>query len=75
MLEQISLEGILERIVYFDPESNFTVAKLKTREHKDLITIVGNLFTLNPGQTLQLKGKWIRNKKFGEEFQVESCLP
>jgi exodeoxyribonuclease V alpha subunit len=75
VLEQISLEGILERIVYFDPENNFTVAKLKTREHKDLITIVGNLFTLNPGQTLQLKGKWIRNKKFGEEFQVESCLP
>ena len=69
-----SLEGILERITFFNEENNFTVAKLQSRGSRDLITIVGNLPDPNPGETLRLQGQWIVDAKFGRQFKVESCI-
>ena len=48
-----SLEGILERITFFNEDNNFTVAKLQSRGSRDLITIVGYLPDPNPGETLR----------------------
>jgi exodeoxyribonuclease V alpha subunit len=69
-----TLEGILERITFFNEENNFTVAKLQSRGSRDLITIVGNLPDPNPGETLRLQGQWIVDAKFGRQFRVESCI-
>ena len=48
------------------------VAKLREKEKKELTTIVGNLSGINPGESLKLTGKWVQNKRFGEQFQVET---
>ena len=69
-----TLEGILERIVFFNEENNFTVARLQSGHSQDLITIVGNLPDPNPGETLRLQGEWIVDAKFGRQFRVESCI-
>jgi exodeoxyribonuclease V alpha subunit len=69
-----TLEGILERITFFNEENNFTVARLQSRGSRDLITIVGNLPDPNPGETLRLQGQWIVDAKFGRQFKVESCI-
>jgi len=65
------VEGILERITYSSEESGFVVAKLQEREKREITTIVGNLAGINPGESLKLTGKWVQNKRFGEQFQVE----
>src|SRR4030042_1281294 len=52
--------------------SRFVVAKLREKEKKELTTIIGNLSGINPGESLKLTGKWVQNKRFGEQFQVES---
>ncbi|MEW6423601.1 MAG: ATP-dependent RecD-like DNA helicase [Bacillota bacterium] len=75
MNQEAALEGILERIVYFSEEHNYTVAKLRVKGEKELITVVGNLLAVHPGETLKLQGKWVNNRKFGRQFKVESCLP
>jgi exodeoxyribonuclease V alpha subunit len=64
--------GFLERITYYNEENDFLVAKLQEKGKKELTTIVGNLSGINPGESLKLSGKWIHNKKFGEQFQVET---
>jgi exodeoxyribonuclease V alpha subunit len=69
-----TLEGILERITFFNEENNFTVAKLQSGHSRELITIVGNLPDPNPGETLRLQGQWIVDAKFGRQFRVESCI-
>jgi exodeoxyribonuclease V alpha subunit len=69
-----TLEGILERIVFFNEENNFTVARLQSGHSRDLITIVGNLPGPNPGETLRLKGEWTVDAKFGRQFRVENCI-
>jgi exodeoxyribonuclease V alpha subunit len=64
--------GLLEKISYHNEENDFVVAKLREKEKKELTTIVGNLSGINPGESLKLTGKWVQNKRFGEQFQVES---
>jgi len=73
--EGTAIEGILDRIVYFNEENNYTVARLKISGQKELLTIVGNLPSLHPGETLKLQGQWVNNPKFGKQFVVTSCLP
>jgi exodeoxyribonuclease V alpha subunit len=67
-----TIYGLLEKISYHNEENDFVVAKLREKEKKELTTIVGNLSGINPGESLKLTGKWVQNKRFGEQFQVES---
>ena len=64
--------GFLERITYYNEENDFLVAKLQEKGKRDLTTIVGNLSGINAGESLKLSGRWVHNKKFGEQFQVET---
>jgi exodeoxyribonuclease V alpha subunit len=67
-----TIHGLLEKISYHNEENDFVVAKLREKEKKELTTIIGNLSGVNPGESLKLTGKWVQNKRFGEQFQVES---
>jgi exodeoxyribonuclease V alpha subunit len=67
-----TIHGLLEKISYHNEENDFVVAKLREKEKKELTTIVGNLSGINPGESLKLTGKWVQNKRFGEQFQVET---
>jgi len=69
-----ALEGVLERIVFLNVETGFTVARLQVTRRRDLITIVGALPSPTPGETLRLKGEWVVDAKFGEQFRVKGCL-
>lgn len=64
--------GILERITYYNKENSFLVAQLQEKATRELTTIVGNLSGINPGESLKLSGRWVHNKRFGEQFQVEN---
>ena len=65
------LQGILERIVYESPDTGYTVGRLSARDHAELITVVGNLASINPGESLLLQGQWVDNPKYGRQFQIE----
>jgi exodeoxyribonuclease V alpha subunit len=69
-----TLEGVLDRIVFFNEENGFTVARLQVPKRQDLVAIVGVLPSPMPGETLRLKGEWVIDNKFGEQFRVQSCL-
>ena len=66
-----TIYGYLERISYCN-ETNFVVAKLKEKGKRELSSIVGKMVGVNPGESLQLTGRWLHNPKFGLQFQVES---
>lgn len=66
-----NLNGILERIVFENPDSGYTVGRFSARGHAELITIVGNLVSINPGESLLLNGEWVNNPKYGKQFQIE----
>jgi len=43
-----TLEGVLERIVFFNEENSFTVARLQVQGKQDLVTIVGSAVIADP---------------------------
>ncbi len=66
-----TLSGILERIVYENPDSGYTVGRFSAYGHSELVTIVGNLASVNAGESLLLSGKWTNNPKYGAQFQID----
>ena len=67
-----TLEGVIERIVYENPDTGFFVGRLRREGEHDLDTFVGSLLAVSPGESVRLRGQWIEDKKFGRQFQVES---
>ena len=67
-----TISGYLERVIYYNEENDFIVAKLKEKGKKELTTIIGNLSGINPGESVRLSGKWVHDKRFGEQFRVDT---
>jgi len=66
------LNGFIDTIVFSSEETGFTVAKLKTPKQSDLITVVGSMPGVNPGETLHCQGVWKHHPRHGRQFEVQS---
>ncbi len=72
------LSGVVERITYTNEENGFSVIKIKSKGYYDLVTVVGNIATINVGAVVKLKGEWKVNSQYGKQFSVveyEETLP
>jgi len=66
------LEGVLERIVYANEENAWSVVRLAVPGRRETVTAVGNLLGVQPGESLRLEGRWMIDRKYGEQFRVDS---
>ena len=71
-LPPASLKGQVERVTYSDPESGFTVARLKAVGYREIVTVVGDFAAVSPGEFLSLQGAWDHHPKFGKQFKMTS---
>jgi exodeoxyribonuclease V alpha subunit len=72
------LSGELERIVFSGDESGYTVLRVHVPRQQDLVTVVGSLPGVQPGERLEMEGRWVNHPKYGLQFQVTrytSLLP
>ncbi|MET9797288.1 SF1B family DNA helicase RecD2 [Nocardiopsis alba] len=70
--KQAVVQGVLERITYANEETGYTVAKVDTgRGSDDLLTVVGSLLGVQPGEALRLRGRWGSHPRYGRQFQVD----
>ena len=67
----VPLEGVVERITYINAENGYTIARLMPPDDRELVTVVGNLASINVGESLRLQGRWTTHPRFGRQFQVE----
>jgi exodeoxyribonuclease V alpha subunit len=73
-----SIEGVLERITFYNEENGFLIGKLKGNQKTTEIAVVGKAPKVQCGETLELKGKWVNHPKHGRQFSFdtfESKLP
>ena len=68
----LQIEGELTNVVYANEDNGFTVARIRRKGEAQLTTVVGNLFSVNPGENLLLSGQWVTHKKFGSQFQIDT---
>ncbi len=67
----ITIQGILERLTYQNPDNHYTIAKLRVRQISDCVTIVGYLAGVFEGETLEISGEWVNHHKYGDQFKIE----
>jgi exodeoxyribonuclease V alpha subunit len=70
----LSIEGVLERVTFASEESAWSVVKLVVAGKSDVVTAVGNLLGVQPGESLRVSGHWTTDKKYGEQFRVDSYI-
>jgi exodeoxyribonuclease V alpha subunit len=66
------IEGTLDRVIYEGEEDGYVVARLTAQPFGDEITAVG-CFSAIPGTQVRLQGTWVKNPKYGLQFQVEEA--
>ena len=74
------LRGVVERITYQNPENGYTVARLAperagpeadaARGDDRLVTVVGTLADLTPGEAIIDHGWWRNDPKHGWQFMA-----
>ena len=74
------LTGSIERITYYNPENGYSVVRLRPERgsvqrtlSEGLVTVIGNLPELVPGEHVRLNGRWTNHPKHGLQFQSETC--
>ncbi len=70
------LRGIVDRITFQNEENGYIVARLQVEGsaayNNRLATIVGEMLSINPGETVILEGEWTTHKQYGAQFKIES---
>jgi exodeoxyribonuclease V alpha subunit len=68
-----TLEAVLERITYANEETGYTVARVAPARGGggDLLTVVGSLLGVQPGESLRLEGRWTSHSQYGRQFEVQ----
>lgn len=65
-----TLDGVVERLTFADPESHYAVVRLKVKGRREPVTVVGPLASTQEGEELNLKGRYEIHPKWGEQFRV-----
>jgi exodeoxyribonuclease V alpha subunit len=71
-----TVEGIVERITFYSASSGYSVLRLKPSSplpSDNLVTVVGALPEVKPGEHLRLQGEWMNHPEFGRQFRASHC--
>ncbi|HEX9069003.1 MAG TPA: ATP-dependent RecD-like DNA helicase [Ktedonobacterales bacterium] len=75
-----TLTGIIERIVFRNDETGYTVARMLPGEGQmlfrdDLVTLVGALPALHEGEEVEVVGEWATHARHGRHLRVTGFNP
>jgi exodeoxyribonuclease V alpha subunit len=66
-----SLHGSVERVTFHSDITGFCVLKVHVKGHKDPIAVIGSTPSIAVGESIECKGRWVRDKKYGLQFRFE----
>lgn len=73
-----TVKGTVERITYYNDENGYTVLRIKPEQLRlgtsrdGLLTVVGALPELQPGEAVEFTGEWVQDARYGQQFKAES---
>ncbi|MBR7091188.1 MAG: AAA family ATPase, partial [Clostridia bacterium] len=65
------INGMVINVIFENKDNGYTVAHIESNGEK--ITIVGSMPSLYEGMYVQVTGKYVSNKKWGQQFDVQTC--
>ncbi len=70
-----TLDGTVERITYYNEETNYCVMRLRPHQlvlrGDQLVTVVGNMPEIQPGESVRIQGEWTSHPKHGRQFKAD----
>ena len=68
---------MIERITFHSEETGFAVLRVKVKGHRELVTVVGALASVNAGEWIRAQGNWVQDKEHGLQFKATllKCSP
>jgi len=66
------INGLIERVTFHSAETGFAVLRVKISGCRELITVVGTLASVTPGEWLEAEGRWAVDSQHGQQFKSES---
>ena len=69
--------GLVERVTFFNEETGFCVLRIKAKDHRDLVTVVGSVPAVTPGEWVTAEGNWVIDKEHGRQLRATllKCVP
>jgi exodeoxyribonuclease V alpha subunit len=64
------LSGSVERVTFHNEENGFAVLRVHVSGHRDLVTVVGHMATVSPGEAIQAGGAWMQDRTHGLQFKA-----
>ena len=64
------LTGSVERVTFHSEETGFCVLRVKARDRRHLVTVVGNAAVVTPGEYVLGEGQWVTDRSYGLQFQA-----
>ncbi|MCA9654045.1 MAG: ATP-dependent RecD-like DNA helicase [Myxococcales bacterium] len=68
-----SLQGTVERVVYHDERTRYTVLRLRVPGHDTLVTAVGRTPGVEPGAEITVTGTWDEHPTHGRQLSFASA--
>ncbi len=69
--EPIRISGAVDSVIFNSEDDGYCVIMLKTET--DLVTVVGYLGNVEPGENLVCTGREVNHQRFGKQFKCEYC--
>lgn len=68
----IRIGGAVERVTFHSEESGYSVIRVKVRGQRDLVTVLGFVSAISPGESLEAFGEWIQSQEYGRQFKAKT---
>ncbi|MDX2187328.1 MAG: AAA family ATPase [Opitutaceae bacterium] len=65
-----TLTGVLERIIFLNEETHYTIAEFRPEGATEKVTLVGAMPGAQCGETLFVRGEWTSHAQHGAQFKV-----
>lgn len=70
--KELSISGHIENVIFSNENNAFTVLRVKVKQYKKDIIVVGEMPPMSAGEDFEARGYWINNKDHGLQFQIIS---
>ncbi len=68
----LTMKGTVDDVMFYKEEDGYIVFDLETEEA--MVTVVGELGLLEPGEEVELTGNFVTHPRFGQQFRADSCV-
>lgn len=69
------LQAEVQTVTFFNAQNGYAVIRVKVRDEPGVVTAVGHVLQVRPGEMLRLTGQWKEHPKYGRQFQMDKVEP